>query len=246
MSGIGFPRWTPVVKILILACVIVWFVELIAGQAFVLQFGLVPRAVTQDWHVWQLVSWIFLHDRGGIGHILFNMLGLWMFGADIENTWGSRQFTKFFFFCGIGSGIILTLLSPSSTYPTVGASGAIYGVLLAFGMLFPNRTIILYIFPIPAKYLVMIFGAFALFGSITSSGGGVSYIAHLGGLLCGFIYIKIFGLYPSRRPGGGSANPITTLREMYARWQRNRLRKKFEVYYNEKHEDNERWKRWKN
>jgi membrane associated rhomboid family serine protease len=139
----------------------------------------------------------------------------------------------------------MVLLSPSLTLTTIGASGSVYGVLLAFGMLFPDRIIYWIIFPIPAKYFVMIMGGIALFSSLSSAGSGIAHVAHLGGMLCGYLYLKRYGLgrRSSRSPGGGFIN---RLRVLYAQWRRNRLRKKFEVYYNERHEDKERWRRWKN
>ena len=245
-SGIAFPEWTRAVKILVFSCVITWFVQQIVGPSFTYQFGLTPYDVIHRFRIWQPVSYIFLHDTGSIGHILFNMLGLWMFGSDLEREWGTRQFTKFFLICGIGAGILMVLMSPNSPASTIGASGSIYGILLAFGMLFPNRIIILIVFPIPAKYLVMIAGGFAFFASLSASGSGVAHIAHLGGMLVGFIYLKVHGKHrlSSRAP----INPAGSLRAWYAQWQRNRLRKKFDVYYNDKREDSdkEKWRRWKN
>lgn len=242
-TGIGYPPWTRAVKMLVIACAITWLVQIIAGDSFTLRFGLIPRDVTQNWHVWQLVSYIFLHDRYNVTHILFNMLGLWMFGSALEDIWGWREFTKFFFICGVGAGILMVLLSPGSPFPTIGASGSIYGILLAFGMLFPDRIIYWLIFPIPAKYFVMIMGGIAFFSSMSASGGSIAHVAHLGGMLCGFVYLKSRGL-PRRKAGGGTFS-AGGLRARYAQWQRNRLRKKFDVYYNEKHDD-EKWRRWKN
>jgi membrane associated rhomboid family serine protease len=232
----------------VIACAITWLVQIIAGDSFERQFGLIAYDVTQRLHIWQLVSYIFLHDRGSILHILFNMLGLWMFGSALEDVWGSRQFTKFFFICGIGAGILMVLLSPSDTHITIGASGSVYGVLLAFGMLFPDRIIYWVIFPIPAKYFVMMMGAIAFYSSWRSgTGSGIAHVAHLGGMLCGFMYLKSRGLTRRRAGagGGGGMFSVGGLRARYAQWQRNRLRKKFDVYYNEKHDD-EKWRRWKN
>ena len=169
-----------------------------------------------------------------------------MFGSSLEDVWGAKQFTKFFFICGIGAGLILVLPSPSAAYPTIGASGAIYGILLAFGVLFPDRIIYWVIFPIPAKYFVMIMGGIAFYSSLSSSSSGISHVAHLGGMLIGFLYLKTKGLTRRSSAGGGSTLGIGGLRARYAQWQRNRLMKKFDVYYNDKHEDNERWRRWKN
>jgi membrane associated rhomboid family serine protease len=236
-GGYAFPRWTPVVKVLIITCIVAFFLktfdEMSGGPSMVQKFGLTPALVTQNFYLWQVVTYIFLH--GGFLHILFNMLSLWMFGSELESVWGARQFTKFFFICGIGAGLLMILLSPFATIPTIGASGAVYGILVAYGILFPNRIIIFYIFPIPAKWFVVIVGAMAFFSSL-SEGSGIAHVAHLGGMLCGLIYLR-----------GGRLIP--NLRAQYDRWQRNRLRRKFEVYYNERRrndDDQEKWRRWRN
>jgi len=164
------------------------------------------------------------------------MLALWMFGSELESVWGTRQFTKFFFICGIGAGLLTVLLSPNSPGTTIGASGAIYGILAAYGILFPNRIIILFIFPIPAKWFVLGLGVIAFISSLSASGSGIAHIAHLGGMLCGLVYLK-----------GGRF--IHDIRYQYDRWHRNRLRRKFEVYYNERRrneDDQEKWRRWRN
>src|SRR5688572_9227142 len=114
MSGIGYPQWTRAVKTLVIACGIVYLLqqfEEIAGRSSIVEtFGLTPAYVIGRLYLWQLVTYIFLH--AGIFHILFNMLGLWMFGSDLERLWGPRQFTKFFLFCGIGAGLVTLALSP--------------------------------------------------------------------------------------------------------------------------------------
>lgn len=234
--GIG-GGWTPAVKILVIACAVVFFLQKfdeIAGTPSLLQkFGLVPYAVTQRYYLWQLVTYIFLH--GGFFHILFNMFGLYMFGSELEATWGTREFAKFFFICGIGAGILTVIASPYSPVAIIGASGAILGLLVAYGVLFPNRQIYIYgIVPIAAKWLVVIFAAINLLS--IGSNSGVAYVTHVGGMLVGFIYLK-----------GGRLIP--DIRHRYDRWQRNRLRRKFEVYYNERRrneDDQEKWRRWKN
>ena len=237
LSGLGFGnRVTPAVRMLITICVVTFVLQLLeqlAGQStFTFTFGLTPQKVLRG-YVWQLVTYIFLH--GGFFHLVFNMLGLWMFGSQLEQFWGRREFTRFFFICGVGAAVVTVLASPSSSIPTIGASGAIFGILLAFGLLFPNQIILLnFIIPIPAKYYVMIFGAMTLFASISGTGGGVAHITHLGGMIIGLIYLK-------GRP------LITNLQSRYERWQRNRLRRKFEVFYNERHRDEEdQSPRWRN
>src|SRR5215831_15370055 len=236
--GIG-GGWTPAVKALIIACGIAFVLQILdrlAGPAsFTEKFGLTPAMVTENFYLWQLVTYIFLH--GGFFHILFNMFALYMFGSELEMTWGTREFTKFFFICGIGAALTSVIVSPHSPIPIIGASGAIFGLLLAYGVLFPDRLIYLYmIIPIPAKWFVVIFGAITFFSALSATGSGVAYVAHLGGMLFGFIYLK-----------GGRLIP--DLRYRYDRWQRNRLRRKFEVFYNERRrndDDQEKWRRWRN
>lgn len=239
-TGIGYPQWTRAVKTLVITCLIVWGVQIIdrlsGAASFTDKFGLRPADVLQG-YVWQLGTYIFLHDTGGVMHILFNMLGLWMFGSALERAWGTRQFVRFFFICGVGAGllmVLLSLLTGRGLYSsTIGASGAVYGTLLAFGVLFPESIIYWIIFPIKAKWFVLIMGVIAFYSSLSSAGSGIAHVAHLGGMLCGFLYLK----------GGGMAGG---LRARYNQWQRARLRKKFDVYYNDRHDDKERWRRWKN
>jgi membrane associated rhomboid family serine protease len=235
--GIG-GGWTPAVKALVIACVIGFLLQIFdrfsGSPAFDYKFGLVPALVTQNFYLWQLVTYIFLH--GGFFHILFNMFGLYMFGSELEMTWGTREFTKFFFICGIGAAVTSVIASPHSPIPIIGASGAIFGLLLAYGVLFPDRIIYLYmIIPIKAKWFVVIFGAITFLSALSATGTGVAYVAHLGGMLVGFLYLR-----------GGRLIP--DLRGRYDRWQRNRLRRKFEVYYNERrrNEDQDKWRRWRN
>jgi membrane associated rhomboid family serine protease len=160
-----------------------------------------------------------------------------MFGSELERLWGTRQFTKYFFICGIGAGLTSVIATPNSPIPIVGASGALFGLLLAYGILFPNRIIYLYmVIPVPAKWLVIIIGAIAFISSMTASGTGVAHMAHLGGMLFGFLYLK-----------GGRFLP--DLRSRYDRWHRARLRRKFDVYYNDRHrndDDQEKYRRWRN
>jgi membrane associated rhomboid family serine protease len=244
-TSIGYPSWTPGVKRLILACVIAFVIQLIVGRPIVELFGLTPADVLYSGQIWQLATYIFLHSTGNILHLLFNMLGLWMFGSELELLWGTRKFTKFFFICGIGAGILMVLLfllsGGDSRVTTIGASGSVYGVLLAFGVLFPDRIIYWIIFPIPAKYFVMIMGGIAFFSSLSASNSGIAHVAHLGGMFCGFLYLKYTGAVRGR----GTRRIFGSLRHQYDVWRRNRLRRKFDVYYNQRHNDNDKW-RWKN
>ncbi len=154
--------------------------------------GMVPVLIWQKGYVWQLLSYMFLH--GGFFHVFFNMFALWMFGSDIERLWGTRRFLTYYFFTGIGAGIFSLVLTPNGLVPTIGASGAVYGILLAFAWLFPERRILLYfVFPIPARVFVLIFGAIELLSSITQPGSPVAHLAHLGGLVFGFLYLRGLG-----------------------------------------------------
>jgi rhomboid family protein len=189
--GYGLP---PVIKKLIILMAAVFLLQMFVDGPFTIYLGLVPILVWKKYFLWQLFTYIFLH--GGLSHLLFNLLGLWMFGGELENYWGSRKFLRFFFFCGIGAAICTVAFHPYQGFPVIGASGAIYGLLLAFGWLFPNRLIYIYfLFPIPAKYFVIIFGLIELYSSSVGTGGGIAHLTHLGGLLFGLIYMA----YPSIR-----------------------------------------------
>lgn len=146
---------------------------------------------------WQLISYMFLH--AGLGHIFFNLFALWIFGQAIENYWGTKRFATYYFLTGIGAALIHMWISGGGA-PTIGASGAVFGILLAFGMMFPERYILLLIPPIPikAKYFVAIFGAIELFYGVTGTRTGIAHFAHLGGMVVGFILIKYWGLKGER------------------------------------------------
>jgi membrane associated rhomboid family serine protease len=186
--------------------------------------GLVPALVLHQFWAWQLVTYMFLH--GGVFHILFNMLALWMFGTELERIWGTRYFLKFYFVTGIGAGaltVIFSLLPFAFAQQVqhsviIGASGAIYGLLLAYAMYFPDRPILLVIFPVPAKIAVAILGAIALFSSL-SEAGGIANATHLGGLLVAYLFLK-----------GARIHPISEVKYRYLKWKINRVRKKFDVY----------------
>lgn len=183
---------TPAVKYLIIvnaACFLVKTVlESLGLDAVFLQtFGLVPHLVTTKLYLWQLVTYLFIH--GDVGHILVNMFMLWMFGAEMERFWGLRKFLKYYFLTGIGAGIVTCFFSPQSL--TIGASGAIFGVMLAYGMTFPNRDILfMLIFPMKAKHFVLLMGGIELMTSASWVSDGIGHFAHLGGMLFGYVYLK--------------------------------------------------------
>jgi membrane associated rhomboid family serine protease len=202
----GFPPFSGAVRGLIIACVAVYVVQMALAvigpgsdaepgleRLFVSLFGLVPWNVLHGW-IWQPVTYLFLH--GDPFHILFNMLALWMFGTTLEQDWGSRAFLKYYFLTGIGAGVLTFAVSIHSRTPTIGASGAIYGLLLAYALYFPDRPIYMYfVFPIPAKIFVAIMGAIAFFSSLGEA-GGVANATHLGGLLVGYLYLKGARMHP--------------------------------------------------
>jgi membrane associated rhomboid family serine protease len=224
---------SPAIKALIWANVVMFLLGLVAPQV-TLYLGLMPAAVLGRLFFWQPVTYMFLHE--GVFHILFNMLALWMFGTELERAWGTRFFLRYYFVAGLGAAgttILLSLVplpfAEALYYSlTVGASGAIYGLLLAYGLSYPNRPIYMYlVFPIPAKFFVLIIGAIALLSSIGGGGSGVAHAAHLGGLVVGYLYLKM-----------GRGNPLAILRYQLARMRMNRARKKFEVHAGG------RWKNW--
>jgi len=211
---------TRAVKTIMISCVVVFLYQLISrgitGRSEInLILGLIPVLVWKKFFIWQLFTYAFLH--GGIFHLFFNMFALWMFGCELERHWGTRVFVKYALVTGIGAGISTVIVSPNLAVPTIGASGLVYGILLAYGLLFPNRLIYLYfLFPIKAKYFVLIFGALELYASWSGSSDNIAHLAHLGGMLFGFVYLRYYSL-------------LSTLRRYYYQSKRRRLRKKFRV-----------------
>jgi membrane associated rhomboid family serine protease len=234
--GSYFP---PAIKTICIACVAVFLLQELSALVFhevgarfwTFGLGLVPYATVFGFRVWQPFTYIFLH--GGILHILFNLLYLAMFGADLERAWGSRKFYTYFFVCGVGAGvvdiIVKLLLDPhgrgTALVPTIGASGAIYGVLLAVAVIMPHRQV--WVFPLPVtvsmRVFVIVMGAIEFFSTIGVSGDNVSHVCHLGGMLVGYIYL--------RRGSYGYS-----LRNYFSDWKRRRLKRKFEVYVRD-HQD---------
>jgi membrane associated rhomboid family serine protease len=150
---------------------------------------LVPSLAFGSAQLWRLVSYMFLHDPGGIWHLAFNMLALWMFGVEMEQMWGTRRFVVFYFLCGIGAAVVSVF---TWNTPIVGASGAILGVLTAYAFHFPHRRILMFfIFPVPVWIAVAIIGAISLVFA-TSGAGGIAHLTHLGGILVAIIYLKAY------------------------------------------------------
>jgi membrane associated rhomboid family serine protease len=212
-------KWLLIVNTIIF--VLTYLCPLQLQRQIMLVLALSAEAAVRNLFVWQLVTYMFLH--AGITHVLFNMLTLWMFGIQLERDWGTRRFLKYYFYCGIAAGVCVLVVNILLGYwgvVTLGASGAIFGVLVAFGVMYPDQTVLMYfLFPIKAKYLVMIFVAVELlltFGPNT----GVSTIAHLGGAAFGFVYLK--GRLPRL--------PMPDVGGAYRQWKLRRAKKKFQIF----------------
>ena len=216
---------TPAVRAIIVANVAVFLVTFVMPGAVRDLFGLSPRLVIEDWRIWQPLTYLFVH--ADLFHILFNMLFAWMFGVELERRWGTVAFAKYYFVTGVGAGLCSVAVSllpfdwarPSYAVPIVGASGAVYGLLLAWGLLFPHRQILfMLMFPLTARMYVIIMGAIAFFSAVGASGTGVAHVAHLGGLLVGWAYLK------------GPGDLRAELRYRLTRWRMERLRRRFDVH----------------
>jgi membrane associated rhomboid family serine protease len=242
--SLSFPPFTPAVKQLLIANGAVFLLFTLFGalnSTSALAGLLYEHLGLQGWavvhgEIWQLVTYAFLH--AGLFHILFNLLALWMFGAQLETDWGYSLFMQFYFFCVIGAAVTTVIVSFTGVLGvsphtlTVGASGGIYGILVAFGILHGDSEIML--FPIPflikAKYFVIGLIALAVYGALSSAhtlGQSTAYMAHLGGGLFGYLFLKFV---PRRGFGSVSSEKFYGLRNSYYRWKRKRAARKFEVY----------------
>jgi membrane associated rhomboid family serine protease len=242
--SLSLPPFTKTVKWLVIANAVVYLLMTLLkvitpGFGFALYdaLALVPYNVAHGW-VWQLVTYSVL--QAGLFHILFNMLALWMFGAQLELDWGPKKFAEFYFFCVIGAALTTILVSYTRIggitpeTGTVGASGGVLGILMAFGILYADQEIML--FPIPiqikAKYFVAGIAFIELISAINAGdphqhGDSVAYIAHLGGLLFGYLYVKFV---PKKGLTYGASEGYFGFRNDYYRWKRRRAARKFEVY----------------
>jgi membrane associated rhomboid family serine protease len=196
-----------------------------------IQLGLVPMWVLHENRLWQPVTYMFIH--AGLFHIIFNMLALWMFGTELERIWGTRFFLKFYFVTGIGAAVLTILLSLLPFAATrqlyasdiVGASGAIYGVLLAYALYFPDRKIYyMMLFPIPSRIFVLIMGAVAFITSLSES-GGVANATHLSGLLVAYVYLTTLRKGPRIQ-----LNPWAEVKYRWVKWRLATAKKRFDVY----------------
>lgn len=220
---------SPAVKGLIIANVAVFLGQVVArlsGVNIEWVLGLRPEEVVSG-RLWQLVTYMFLHSVGSITHLLFNMLMLWMFGTELERIWGTRGFLQFYFVTGIGAAVLTVTLSllpfgfTARLYEAyiIGASGAIFGLLVAQALYFPNRPLLIFmLFPLPMRQAVLVFGAIEVFFSLVGE-SGVANITHLGGALVAYLYLK-----------SGRVHPLAELKYRYLKWKISRTRAKFDVY----------------
>lgn len=216
----GFSLFPPVIKMLLITNIGLFILQIFLSsytineiplEHYIIKyFALIPLGY--GFRIWQLITYMFLH--ADFTHVFFNMFALWMFGVELEQVLGSKKFTLFYFACGIGGGLAHLLFGPTFSHPapTIGASGAVYGVLLAFGVLFPDRLIFLYfLIPIKAKYFVAMYILLEIFA--VGSNDLVAHLAHLGGALTGYIFL----LFETRRlPFQGLFRP----RRRYGRFNR--------------------------
>jgi membrane associated rhomboid family serine protease len=219
-SGVWmFTNLPPVTKALLIINAIVYALQLLLGPALDLfmLWPILPSGVevpgATPFMPWQLLTYGFMHDTGGPAHLLFNMLALVMFGAQLEHVWGNRRFLTYFLVCVVGAGLCqlavvsMSLQQGGGLYPTVGASGGVFGLLLAYGLLFPNQRVMLLIPPIPmkARTLVIVYGLIELTMGITGTQSGVAHFAHLGGMLFGWLLIRYWRGQPpfGRKRGRG-------------------------------------------
>jgi membrane associated rhomboid family serine protease len=223
---IGPGPMTPAVRAIVFANVGAFVLTYFAPGLMVGLFGLRPVAVVTQMEVWRLATYLFIHDPFGFTHVLFNMLALWMFGVDLERRWGTRAFVRYYAITGIGAGIATVAISllpfgvTRGIYlaNTIGASGAIYGLLLAWALLFPHRQILfMFVFPLPARVAALLMGAMSFFSAVSGSNGSVAEATHLSGFLIGWLYLK------------GPSNLGLEIQYRLTKWRMARMRKRFDV-----------------
>jgi membrane associated rhomboid family serine protease len=231
-------RWLLIANI---ALFILYYVLPARGglHQFLENFALVPEQVVQTFAIWQIVTYLFLH--ASISHVLWNMLALWLFGVEIERTWGTRKFLRFYFGCGIAAGLMVIACAyvfGGTEIGTVGSSGAVYGLLVAYAVVFPEQTILFgFLIPMKSKYFVMIIGAIVFLQSYMATvggqrGSGIAVTAHLGGMVAGYLWLR------GRRLHFQVREPLVS---GYKDWKLRRAKKKFEVYLKKQDSDRNRW-----
>lgn len=227
----GPPLTPPVIKQLMIANAVVFVLDALLGGQLQVIGGVRPLLVWKQGYLWQPFTYMWLH--AGLAHIAMNMFVLWSFGSQLALLWGPKRFLQYYLFCGVGAGIVIAILpillyslgltSPFQlTIPTVGASGAIYGVILAFSLTWPNRTLMLIFPPVAFRAIWMIPVMFLM--SVMFGGGNISHTGHLGGVLAGWIWLR-------RR---GETGRLFRWQELNARWRRFQMRRKLRAV---KHEE---------
>jgi membrane associated rhomboid family serine protease len=229
---------TPAVQWLIIANAAVFILEILlkvfsgvgAYNRFILLFGLVPSAAIHGLRIWQPFTYLFLHDADNLFHILSNMFFLWMFGRELEIVWGRNRFLRYYFLTGVGAGLINLIVKVIPTLwgrplsdldvPTIGASGAIFGVLLACAVLFPDRQVMfMFAIKMSMRTLMIVLIALEFLGTFGVGGDNISHFCHFGGMLVGYIYLR-------------RGSFLYGVRNTLSDWQYRRNRKRFEVYIN--------------
>jgi len=183
------PPLPPATQALLLANVAMFFLDQLLGGGLFVNFGLWP--IGEHFMPWQVVTYAFIH--GSFNHLFFNMLGLWMFGSELEQIWGRNRYLTFYFASVLAAAVTQLVVNAvlGSTAPTVGASGGLFGLLLAFAMVFPDRIILLFfVIPMKAKFLVLLYGALELYQGVYVMNSGVAHFAHLGGMLGGLLTLR--------------------------------------------------------
>jgi membrane associated rhomboid family serine protease len=233
--GFGPPVTPPIVKNLLIALGVVFLFQLLTEGAYNGLFSVQPVSVWQGGYLWQPFTYMWLH--GGIGHVLMNCFVLWMFGSQVAMAWGPKRFLRFYLLCGIGAGFIISLWpyvpvglgmrSPMTLgFSTLGASGAVYGVMLAYSLTWPDRTIMLIFPPVAFRAIWLIPIVFAM-TYIMFPQGNISHVGHLGGVIVGWLYMR----------RQGRAGPLFSLGQLKYRWRRYRMRQKLRAVRMEEFED---------
>ena len=241
LSPDSFP---PAVKWLLIVNVSIYVLLLVTGLAnapvrWYSQLLLQPASVVEFGHFWQLVTYSFLH--ADVMHIFWNALSLWMFGQMLEKSWGTRFFLKFYFICVVGAALFAIVgsyifFNPAATF--MGMSGAVLGLVVAFGFVYYDQTVLFsFVLPMKAQYVAMLIAALMFFSNLESRGAA---LAHLGGMVTAFVYMYFFAAKDTGRRT--SRNPLgMTLKERYYQWKIERARKKFQVYLRKNDPDRDRW-----
>jgi len=234
--GFGPPITPPIIKNIMIANLVVFVAQIMSG-GLVTSLGVVsPASVWWDFQLWRPFTYMWLHSQGSVFHILFNMFTLWMFGSQLALTWGEQRFLKYYLVCGVGAGFLIATLPflpvlmgigylSNPQIPTLGASGAVMGVLLAYSVTWPNRTIQLLFPPIPLKAIWLI--PFIFFMEFSSGPSNVSHAGHIGGVLVGWLYL----LKEGRTPG------VPTWETLKLKWRRYQMRQKLRAVQDEERRD---------